>query len=59
MHQYLTSLSVFVNDFVQSRNIEKQELMNHLGQGGAPASQSAGYHGPPGSYYGGAPYQPK
>lgn len=56
MHQYLTSLNVFVNDFVQSRNIEKQELMNHLQGGGAPASQP-GYHGPPGAYYGGgAPY---
>jgi len=37
MHQYLTSLNVFVNDFVQSRNIEKTELMNHLGGGGGGA----------------------
>lgn len=62
MHQYLTSLSVFVNDFVQSRSIEKQELMNVLNQGGgAPQGGApAGFHGPPGgSYYPGAPYMPK
>ena len=48
---------MFVNDFVQSRTIEKTELMNHLSQ--APGGGGA-YHGPPGgAYYPGAPYMPK
>lgn len=34
MHQYLQSLMTFVNDFVQSRNIEKQDLINALSGGG-------------------------
>lgn len=30
MHTYLNSLHVFVCDFVQSRNLEKAEIMNQL-----------------------------
>jgi len=56
MHQYLSSLLVFVNDFVQSRTMEKNELTNQLNQGGAAMPQPQAQA--PGTAYLGQAYQP-
>ena len=54
MHQYLTSLQVFCNDFIASRTLEKNEIMNALKAGGqAPPGGAAAA----GTFLG-APYQP-
>lgn len=41
MHTYLTSLHLYVNDFVASRNVEKDDMMSQIG-GGAPGSRYGG-----------------
>ena len=55
MHQYLSSLEVFVTDFVQSRNLEKDELIAQLNAGGSGAPQGGSQA--PGSAFLSAPYQ--
>jgi hypothetical protein len=59
MHQYLTSLHLYINDFVTSRAVEKEDIVGQLGGGGS--SQGHGGYGgggaPPGGMPG-APYNP-
>jgi len=42
MHTYLTSLHLYINDFVTSRKVEKDDIINQLSGGGqAPAAPGA------------------
>ena len=57
MHQYLTSLQVFITDFVQSRTLERQELVNQINGGGSGAPAPGGPSAPAPGFLG-TPYQP-
>lgn len=47
MHTYLTSLHLYINDFVASRTVEKDDMLAAL-SGGAPAGGAPGSHYSPG-----------
>lgn len=47
MHQYLASLHLYINDFATSRNVEKDDMMQQLNNGGG----SAPHGGAPGTPY--------
>ena len=46
MHTYLTSLHLYINDFVASRQVEKDDMIQQLNGGGG-----GGYSGAPGTPY--------
>mmetsp|Transcript_9085 Transcript_9085/g.10281 ORF Transcript_9085/g.10281 Transcript_9085/m.10281 type:complete len:172 (-) Transcript_9085:42-557(-) len=49
MHTYLTSLHLYINDFVASRKVEKDEIINNFNNGGGAAPP--GGPGAPGTPY--------
>lgn len=51
MHTYLTSLHLYINDFVTSRKVEKDDMVQQLNGGG-------GYGGAPPGGSTGTPYNP-
>uniref|UniRef100_A0A7S3NZ69 ALIX V-shaped domain-containing protein n=1 Tax=Euplotes crassus TaxID=5936 RepID=A0A7S3NZ69_EUPCR len=64
MHTYLTSLHLYVNDFVASRTVEKDQIIEQLNAGagpppGAPGSTGSPYNPSfiPQNPYGGGHYQ--
>lgn len=63
MHTYLNSLHLYINDFVTSRKVEKDDMVNQLNGGGsgpAPGQPGAPYNPafiPQNNPYGGSYYQ--
>lgn len=53
MHTYLTSLHLYINDFVASRQVEKDDICAQLNGGG-----HGGYQGAPSGGSTGTPYNP-
>lgn len=64
MHTYLTSLHLYINDFVASRTVEKDQIIEQLNGGGGPPPGAPGATGTPynpsfipQNPYGGGQYQ--
>jgi len=64
MHTYLTSLHLFTNDFVASRTVEKDQIIEQINSGGMPPPGAPGTTGSPynpsfipQNPYGGAQYK--
>jgi len=54
MHTYLSSLHLYINDFVTSRQVEKDDMVTQLNGGGG----YGGYHGTPSGGAPGTAYNP-